>query len=558
MSYDRNDTQQADTFNLIEAAAAGDVKSLEQIWLESNASACDTYGRRFALWATDAEEYCTTTALHQAVIADSVECVTWLLDNGAEINLVDLHGRSPLAVAAAFGNAIMLELLHSRGASVMGGPRTCPNAYETQIGCPLHNAANTNILCMQLLLSFGARASQQGESRYSLLHAASAPELESVLGPPLPGPTGDVELLCVPALEPPLPRVVLALEALQAAAGDGVINGDMFPGQAEGGDDGGVPIDRCALDHWINNQHHNMRLSVPAALALLGQNTRSPGSWWLPGRIQEAPPGPHNGVSKARPLLQAASVCRAYIQLPNYFTTGSVCDETFRMECDGGHRPQQAASAFSAPGQQCMRAASSVLVWAMRYPPMARLAAHYGLTQPPLYPCESQSTPFQARRGAEWDLQTSNAAAWHPGGNDRAMVPLPECITDRSWNTRISDLNPGTVLVLVLLAVPFTLTARYGDIDVTAAAPHEGPASRFTRLLRARDDTWTSHLPCISAQDVQRCLVCFAAAVRHVCEVDSSLLPEVCARPVLAALLCWGWNARGRRSLVLRRASMRA
>ena len=214
--------------------------------------------------------------------------------------------------------------------------------------------------------------------------------------------------------------------------------------------------------------------------------------------------------------------------------------------------------------------ATASVVWAHRYPPMAALARRFGLTCSPLYPCESGTVPNQLHEGDEWALRPVAIGAWDAqGGRGGCSTPLDMdtghmASADSTLHTQLPNAGwlqlrcvpPADMLLSVVFSFPLLLIARYGQVHGTT--PHQYPASRFTRLLRARDDTWTSHLPCISAQDVQRCLVCFAAAVRHVCEVDSSLLPEVCARPVLAALLCWGWNARGRRSLVLRRASMRA
>ncbi|XP_065189826.1 arf-GAP with coiled-coil, ANK repeat and PH domain-containing protein 2-like [Sycon ciliatum] len=56
------------------------------------------------------------SALHQAVVANSVECAELLLQNGALVDMADLDDRTPLHVAAASGETGMVCLLLKRGA----------------------------------------------------------------------------------------------------------------------------------------------------------------------------------------------------------------------------------------------------------------------------------------------------------------------------------------------------------------------------------------------------------------------------------------------------------
>ena len=57
-------------------------------------------------------------ALHYASSAGHLEMVRWLLDNGADMEIAEFRGRSPLFEAAFWGRGDVLELLLSRGAAV--------------------------------------------------------------------------------------------------------------------------------------------------------------------------------------------------------------------------------------------------------------------------------------------------------------------------------------------------------------------------------------------------------------------------------------------------------
>src|SRR5262245_43979862 len=51
------------------------------------------------------------TALHWAVYADDAETTALLIRAGANVNVANAHGVSPLAIAARQGNANILDLL---------------------------------------------------------------------------------------------------------------------------------------------------------------------------------------------------------------------------------------------------------------------------------------------------------------------------------------------------------------------------------------------------------------------------------------------------------------
>ncbi len=56
------------------------------------------------------------SALHRAVVGGHEAVVKFLVDKGADVNLKDVMGRTPLALAQARGNSAIVELLRERGA----------------------------------------------------------------------------------------------------------------------------------------------------------------------------------------------------------------------------------------------------------------------------------------------------------------------------------------------------------------------------------------------------------------------------------------------------------
>ena len=64
-----------------------------------------------------------TTALHQACIRGNLECVQLLVERGADLNLKDWQGFSPLKLASLNGHFDVAEYLLSRGTSIVNDIR---------------------------------------------------------------------------------------------------------------------------------------------------------------------------------------------------------------------------------------------------------------------------------------------------------------------------------------------------------------------------------------------------------------------------------------------------
>ena len=548
-------------------AAAGDVDKLILLWTKYGLDATSLGDKPFAVLPATEEELIVTSALHQAAAAGSTECVQWLLDHGADVQLCDVNCRTALGAAATMGHLHIVRLLCDAGAPTSRGTIWPDSCGERQLYA-LHCAASSSLQCMRELISRGAPCSVLDATSLNLLGSACVPRPTPVqhwggaFG--LPGTAPEPELLWNTMQEDQLPRILCALEAMTTAAYS------KFPG-------GGLAANserncpRTQLDRWLGVSWPPFLLSVQSTLVLAQHGShRCSGAGVYPFRGHEPE---HLGTL---PLLTAFTLQHAQGHMSSAadlkeWTALLLQPLPWGVKGGGPEThpcPQLAwtASTLSANAWVLQHfAAMAPVVWAHRYPPMAALARRFGLTCSPLYPCESGTVPYQLHDTGDWSFIPDHTSAWTikrqqgslgtaewvKGGGALGKSFLLERFDTPFY--KLKEATPAQMVGSVVSAIPLLLIARYGQVHGTT--PHQDPASRFTRLLRARDDTWTSHLPCISAQDVQRCLLCFAAAVRHVCEVDSSLLPEVCARPVLAALLCWGWNARGRRSLVLRRAA---
>lgn len=107
-----------------------------------------------------------STLLHRCAIqggcADVIEI---LLQNNANINAADAHGRTALHISAKKGDSALLAFLLSKEANSM------PKTLETQT--PLHHAAAAGHLeCLQILVSHHALLNLQDSMGYTALHLA--------------------------------------------------------------------------------------------------------------------------------------------------------------------------------------------------------------------------------------------------------------------------------------------------------------------------------------------------------------------------------------------------
>ena len=109
------------------------------------------------------------TPLHVAVVNNYVSLLTWLLDHGADINVKNRQGDTPLRSAVIWDRTPHLSVIRtllSRGADV--------NAGDTYGDTPLHVAATfAETSVIKLLLSEGANPNAQAGRGETPLHYAS-------------------------------------------------------------------------------------------------------------------------------------------------------------------------------------------------------------------------------------------------------------------------------------------------------------------------------------------------------------------------------------------------
>lgn len=84
------------------------------------------------------------TALHLAIIWDRQEIFDYLLSNGADVNLADANGNSPLMLATGWGRLAFVETLM--------GYKADPNAANNEGLSPLEAARNYNLSEIQAVL----------------------------------------------------------------------------------------------------------------------------------------------------------------------------------------------------------------------------------------------------------------------------------------------------------------------------------------------------------------------------------------------------------------------
>lgn len=121
------------------------------------------------------DDFIYGTALHSAVKANAVECVTLLLAECSNINSLEPQGVSPLHSAAELGNIHPLRILLDYGVD--------PNLVtHDKKNTALHLAAEGGFSeCVSLLLSKGANADARNYKGQTALHlAARAQSLECV------------------------------------------------------------------------------------------------------------------------------------------------------------------------------------------------------------------------------------------------------------------------------------------------------------------------------------------------------------------------------------------
>ncbi|QMU27278.1 ankyrin repeat domain-containing protein [Adhaeribacter radiodurans] len=80
--------------------------------------------------------------LHSAVAARSLEIVTYLLENGAEVNTQQQHGFTPLHAAAQNGDADMIKLLLEHKADINATTSSGETAMDIALKCKHTEAAH--------------------------------------------------------------------------------------------------------------------------------------------------------------------------------------------------------------------------------------------------------------------------------------------------------------------------------------------------------------------------------------------------------------------------------
>ncbi|SPM44542.1 ankyrin repeat-containing protein 16 [Orientia tsutsugamushi] len=148
---------------LYHSVADGDIKNVENILAQDNASNIIN-----ALYDGSVFEH--GSALHKAISLRDINMATLLLNNGANVNIQDKYGKTPLHSAILFNSHIdMLRLLLNNGADV-----NLPDMHDTS---PLHyiiKVSRCSINRIQPLLDNGGNINLQDGNGETILHTSAS------------------------------------------------------------------------------------------------------------------------------------------------------------------------------------------------------------------------------------------------------------------------------------------------------------------------------------------------------------------------------------------------
>lgn len=179
------DQEEETCMRVCAAASQGNFEQLRSMIEKSPKLACCT-------------NYNLQTPLHLATSHGHVECMRLLVENGAEVNALDMHGATPLLDAAKSGQESAMEWLQSRGALLLLSPEdsgatlcrlaataaasagmaaaSSPpgNRYHlrSNLGQQAGSSGSADLNYLQRLLACGADPNSTDYAGFSALHVA--------------------------------------------------------------------------------------------------------------------------------------------------------------------------------------------------------------------------------------------------------------------------------------------------------------------------------------------------------------------------------------------------
>lgn len=111
-----------------------------------------------------------STALHVATAAGQVKVVRWLVNNGADVNAIDLVGNTPLLIATEYRDETMVRILLEHGAIVVNSQTFLFNHRVQTLACAAV-LGETTILQLLLKNMRGDRMSPHEDKREAIANA---------------------------------------------------------------------------------------------------------------------------------------------------------------------------------------------------------------------------------------------------------------------------------------------------------------------------------------------------------------------------------------------------
>ncbi|MBN2018412.1 MAG: ankyrin repeat domain-containing protein [Candidatus Cloacimonetes bacterium] len=125
---------------------------------------------------TNVEDSSGTTPLHIAAQRGNTEVATYLIEHGADVNKINEHGWTPLKFSLWSEDTSMMELLLEKGATIEIIDAECETGCQTYESSPLHLASRRGAAdFMGILIDHGADVNIKNEEfKQTPLHLAAA------------------------------------------------------------------------------------------------------------------------------------------------------------------------------------------------------------------------------------------------------------------------------------------------------------------------------------------------------------------------------------------------
>lgn len=118
------------------------------------------------------------TILHKTIFENHIECARWLIAHGADVNMCNQQGESPLHKGERLSTPHLtqtaVEQSHVEYVRLLLEAGATPTATDQNLTAPIHLAAQRSLIeCTDMLLVAGAKLNVRNHEGWSPLHFAA-------------------------------------------------------------------------------------------------------------------------------------------------------------------------------------------------------------------------------------------------------------------------------------------------------------------------------------------------------------------------------------------------